>query len=109
MFGYALTKMGGMKHVYYYYLGGYRQMSKEEARRDVHIAKPYDNANCRQCHTTTAHGWRDVPEHFALREELAANRVSCASAGCHGFAHPFSKGDRGLGAYLDDLTTGEGP
>ena len=30
MFGYALTKMGGMKHVYYYYLGGYRGMSKEE-------------------------------------------------------------------------------
>ena len=98
MFGYALTKMGGMKHVYYYYLGGYRGMSKEESRRDVHIAKPYDNTNCRQCHTTTAHVWRSVPDHQASAAQLASNRMSCASPGCHGYAHPFSKGPDGLGA-----------
>jgi nitrate/TMAO reductase-like tetraheme cytochrome c subunit len=109
MYGYALTKMGGMGHVYHYYLGGYREMSAEQARQTIHLAKSYDNLNCRQCHTTTAHGWRDVPEHYALREELADNRVSCASAGCHGFAHPFSKGEQGLGAHLDELTRGEGP
>lgn len=98
MFGYALTKMGGMKHVYYYYLGGYRAMTKEESRRNVHIAKPYDNTNCRQCHTTTARVWRSVPDHQSLELQLASNRVSCASAGCHGYAHPFSKGADGLGA-----------
>ena len=91
MFGYALTKLGGMKHVYYYYLGGYREMSKEESRRNTHIAKPYDNLNCRQCHTTTARVWRSVPDHTALSQQLAENKVSCASSGCHGFAHPFSK------------------
>jgi hypothetical protein len=26
-----------------------------------------------------------------MEAELAANKVSCASAGCHGFAHPFTK------------------
>ena len=97
MFGYALTKFGGMKHVYYYYLGGYRGMTKDESRRDVHIAKPYDNTNCRQCHTTTAHVWRSVPDHTSLQKELASNKVSCASPGCHGFAHPFTKGPNGLG------------
>lgn len=98
MFGYALTKLGGMRHVYLYYFGGYRQMSHEEARRDIHLMKPYNNLNCRQCHTTTARVWSQVPDHVALKDELFSNKVSCASGGCHGFAHPFSKGDDGLGA-----------
>jgi len=97
MFGYALTKLGGMKHVYYYYLGGYREMSKEETRRSVHIAKPYNNLNCRQCHTTTARVWRSLPDHLAMEDQLAQNKVSCASPGCHGYAHPFSKGPDGVG------------
>ncbi len=91
MFGYALTKAGGMRHVYEYYLGGYRSMTLEQAKHAIHLRKPYDNHNCRQCHTTTLHDWRRVPEHKSLEAELASNQVSCASAGCHGYAHPFSK------------------
>jgi cytochrome c-type protein NapC len=91
MYGYAMTKAGGMRHVYEYYLGGYRQMSMETAREKISIRKPYDNTNCRQCHTATLHDWQRVPEHTSLKEELSKNQVSCASAGCHGFAHPFSK------------------
>jgi nitrate/TMAO reductase-like tetraheme cytochrome c subunit len=91
MYGYALTKAGGMGHVYEYYLGGYKQMSMAEAKAKIHIKKPYDNNNCRQCHTTTLADWREVPEHISLKAELLSNRVSCASAGCHGFAHPFFK------------------
>jgi len=91
MLGYAVTKAGGMRHVYLYYLGGYRQMSLEEAKKDIHLIKPYDNHNCRQCHTTTLADWRRVPEHDSLRAELESNKVSCASAGCHGYAHPFTK------------------
>lgn len=91
MFGYALTKVGGMRHVYEYYLGGYRSMSLEEAKHAIHLRKPYDNHNCRQCHTTTLHDWRRVPEHKSLEGELGKNQVSCASAGCHGYAHPFTK------------------
>jgi len=34
-----------------------------------------------------------VPEHEALKAELESNKVSCASAGCHGFAHPFFKAE----------------
>lgn len=91
MYGYPMTKIGGLGHVYYYYLGGYGKLTLEEAKREIHLVKPYNNLNCRQCHTTTAHMWRDVPDHVALQAELAANKVSCASAGCHGFAHPFTK------------------
>lgn len=102
MLGYPMTKLGGLRHVYLYYLGGYREMTKDESRRDIHLVKHYDNLNCRQCHTTTAHVWRSVPDHVALQQELLENRVSCASAGCHGFAHPFTKGPNGLGAVPAD-------
>ncbi len=91
MFGYALTKLGGLRHVYLYYLGGYRSMPLEQAKREIHLIKPYDNGNCRHCHTTTLSDWRRVPEHESLKAALASNQVSCASAGCHGYAHPFTK------------------
>ena len=91
MYGYPLTKAGGMRHVYEYYLGGYRQMSLENALKVIHLRQPYDNLNCRQCHTTTGSDWRRVPDHLSLKAELDSNKVSCASGGCHGFAHPFSK------------------
>jgi nitrate/TMAO reductase-like tetraheme cytochrome c subunit len=93
MFGYALTKAGGLRHVYLYYLGGYRQMSLAQAEKQIHLIKPYNNQNCRQCHTTTLHDWRRVPDHDSLKAELDSNKVSCASAGCHGYAHPFTKPD----------------
>jgi nitrate/TMAO reductase-like tetraheme cytochrome c subunit len=91
MYGYAMTKAGGLRHVYEYYLGGYREMPLKRALEVIHLRKRYDNLNCRQCHTTTGVDWRRVPDHRALAAELESNRVSCASAGCHGYAHPFSK------------------
>lgn len=100
MYGYAMTKAGGMRHVYEYYLGGYRQMSMAEAKEAIHLRKPYDNLNCRQCHTSTLHDWRRVPEHQALKAELDSNKVSCASAGCHGFAHPFFKSNHQVQAPI---------
>lgn len=94
MYGYALTKAGGMGHVYHYYLGGYSALSLEEALRVIRIAKPYDNLNCMQCHTTTARVWTAIPDHESMRTQILQSRVSCASAGCHGFAHPFTKGSQ---------------
>lgn len=108
MYGYPLTKLGGLRHVYFYYLGGYRSMPLEQAKREIHLVKPYDNLNCRQCHTTTARVWREVPDHQALETELFANKVSCASAGCHGFAHPFSKEAHGSPSHARAPTPGHG-
>ncbi|MEZ4438520.1 MAG: NapC/NirT family cytochrome c [Polyangiaceae bacterium] len=93
MLGYPLTKLNGMKHVYMYYIGGWRGKTLEESQKEIHISKPYDNTNCRQCHSGTLADWSSVPEHLSLKKELESNVVSCASAGCHGFAHPFSKKD----------------
>ena len=91
MYGYAMTKAGGMGHVYEYYLGGYRSMSLEQFNREIQLKKPYDNTNCRQCHSTKASVWTKIPDHVSLKAELDSNKVSCASAGCHGTAHPFNK------------------
>lgn len=91
MYGLALTKLNGMKHVYSYYFDGFRGLTMEQALPRLHLYEPYDNKNCRQCHSTKPPHWRSVPEHISLEKALLANEVSCASAGCHGVAHPFSK------------------
>jgi cytochrome c-type protein NapC len=91
MLGYPLTKITGMKHVYYYYLGGYAEMPIETAVKEIHINKPYPNSNCMQCHSGKLESWRNVREHQAMYEDLVSNKVACASAGCHGYSHPFSK------------------
>jgi hypothetical protein len=88
MFGTVLTKIGGMRHVWLYYTTAYRTMPIEEAKQKIHIRHPFPNGNCMQCHSTDPLLWQQVPDHRAVLEDVRADRVSCASAGCHGYAHP---------------------
>jgi cytochrome c-type protein NapC len=90
MFGTVLTKLGGMRHVYEYVMH-YRNVSLEVAKETIHLYKPYPNANCMQCHTTNLDLWMKVPDHKSSLTDVRDGRVSCASAGCHGFAHPSTK------------------
>jgi nitrate/TMAO reductase-like tetraheme cytochrome c subunit len=90
MFGTVTTKMGGLRHVYEYVFH-YHQMSPEEAREKIHIRTPFQNATCMHCHSTEVPTWNAVREHASLLPRLRDGSVSCASAGCHGPAHPFSK------------------
>jgi cytochrome c-type protein NapC len=90
MFGTIKTKAGGVRHVYEY-VRRYRNMSLEEARENIHIRKPFQNATCMHCHSTENPGWKTVKEHWSLLDEVRTEKVSCASEGCHGPAHPFSK------------------
>jgi cytochrome c-type protein NapC len=90
MFGTVTTKLGGLRHVYEYTFH-YHQMSPEEARAKIHIRTPFQNATCMHCHSTEVPLWKGVPEHASLLPRLRDGSVSCASAGCHGPAHPFSK------------------
>ena len=94
MYGTVLTKMGGMRHVWLYYTE-YYGMSLEEARAKIHLRKPYPNANCMHCHSTEDQGWLKTADHRSSLQDVRDQRISCASAGCHGFAHPFSKPDAG--------------
>jgi cytochrome c-type protein NapC len=91
MFGTVVTKAGGMRHVYEYVFH-YHQMSLAEAREKIHIREPFQNSTCMHCHSTELPTWNAVPEHASLLPQLRDGSISCASSGCHGPAHPFSKG-----------------
>jgi cytochrome c-type protein NapC len=91
MLGYPLTKLKGMAHVYNYFLGGYNKLSLEEAVKEIRIATPFPNSNCMQCHSGKLASFANVRDHLAVLDELESNKVSCASVGCHGYSHPFSK------------------
>jgi nitrate/TMAO reductase-like tetraheme cytochrome c subunit len=90
MFGTVATKLGGLRHVYEYVFH-YHSMSLAEAREKIHIRHPFQNATCMHCHSTDVPIWNAVREHASLLPRLRDGSVSCASAGCHGPAHPFSK------------------
>jgi cytochrome c-type protein NapC len=93
MFGTITTKLGGLRHVYEYVFH-YRDMSLDEARRTIRIRRPFANSTCMHCHSTEAPTWNAVNEHASLLARVRIGEVSCASAGCHGPAHPFSKETR---------------
>jgi len=90
LFGTVVTKMTGMVHVAHY-LEEFHSVSLEDALPRLHLFSPYPNRNCMQCHTATNEIWRAVPDHAAALPHLQSGEVSCASAGCHGYAHPFTK------------------
>jgi cytochrome c-type protein NapC len=89
MFGTVVTKLGGMRHVWLN-LTWYRNTSLEEAQTSIHLREPWKmNDNCMQCHSTRDELWLKVGDHVSTLADVRAGRVSCASAGCHGLAHPF--------------------
>ena len=90
MYGYVLTKAGGMRHVYLY-LTEYHSMPLEESKHDIRIRAPLPNANCTSCHTTTAPRWLSIGDHASALDGVRSGAVSCASPGCHGYAHPVTK------------------
>lgn len=92
MFGTIVTKAGGMRHVWLYYTQ-YRETPLEEAKKTIRLRAPYPNDNCMQCHSTRDQLWLKTPDHKASLEDVRTDRMSCASAGCHGLAHPFFTGD----------------
>ena len=89
MFGTILTKAGGMRHVWLY-LTEYRSTPLDEARKTIHLREPaMMNGNCMECHSTQDPLWQKVPDHRATVRDTRPDRLGCASAGCHGLAHPF--------------------
>jgi cytochrome c-type protein NapC len=90
MFGTVTTKIGGMRHVYEY-LTRYHSMPIEESLVEIELRKPFTNAACMRCHSTDNPLWSKVGDHASTRDRVRSGAVSCASEGCHGFAHPFSK------------------
>ena len=63
----------------------------EEAKHDIRIVKPLPNENCMSCHSTNAPGWNKIGDHASSVAEVRSGKLSCSSAGCHGYAHPMTK------------------
>jgi nitrate/TMAO reductase-like tetraheme cytochrome c subunit len=92
-FSTIVTKLGGMRHVYEYYTHYYK-VDVDTAVHEIELYKPLANASCMRCHSTEVAGWQAVGAHRSSLQDLRSGRVSCASAGCHGPSHPFSKPKR---------------
>jgi cytochrome c-type protein NapC len=90
MFGTITTKLGGLRHVYEYTLN-FHQLTLEEALPRIRIRKPFPNSTCIRCHSTENPLWQQVGDHASTLTEVRADKLSCASAGCHGPPHPFGK------------------
>jgi nitrate/TMAO reductase-like tetraheme cytochrome c subunit len=90
MFGTITTKIGGMRHVYEQ-LFHFRQLDVTTALERIEIRNPFQNSACMRCHSTQNPAWNAIGDHASSLVDVRANKVSCASEGCHGFAHPFSK------------------
>jgi len=66
-------------------------MPLARSTHEIRILKPLPNANCMHCHTTEAPSWLRIADHASALESVRRGTLSCASVGCHGFAHPMTK------------------
>ena len=83
MFGGIKAKLGGLKHIYVYYLG------TPPSPENIKLYEPYNNRECLHCHAG-ARSFEEGVVHTADPELLPAlktNKVSCISSGCHEVVH----------------------
>ena len=83
MFGGVKAKLGGLKHIYVYYL------RTPPTPEDIKLYEPYHNRECLHCHAG-ARSFEEGAVHTAdpdLLPALRANTTSCVSSGCHDVVH----------------------
>jgi cytochrome c-type protein NapC len=84
MFGLAVTKLGGMRHVWLYYTQDWEAPGHAPPK----LLKPYSHEACKQCHPPArAH---QPLEHEVHQRAIIAGEVGCTAAGCHGRPHPIN-------------------
>lgn len=83
MFGTIKAKVGGLRHIYVYYLG------QPPKPADIKLYEPYNNRECLHCHGG-ARSFEEGAVHTAdpaLLPDIKSNKVSCLSSGCHQVVH----------------------
>lgn len=86
MFGTLKAKLGGLRHVYMYYLG------TPPAPQDIKLYEPFNNRECLHCHLG-ARTFEEGATHNADPATLPAiksNQLSCLSSGCHDVTHDIA-------------------
>jgi cytochrome c-type protein NapC len=82
MFGTVTTKLGGMRHVWYYYTEDWEAPEHAPPK----MRKPYSHEACKQCHPPDRA--RQPLEHVVHQQAILSNQVGCTAGGCHGRPHP---------------------
>jgi cytochrome c-type protein NapC len=80
MYGGIVTKLDGLKHVWVHY-------AKGGPTGKLKTYRPYQNALCQRCHSTTAPAYLKVDPHRETLENIRGGGVSCVGAACHGPVH----------------------
>jgi len=81
MFGGLKAKLGGLRHIYVYYLGNPPKPA------DIKLYEPYNNRECLHCHAG-ARSFEEGATHNAdpaLLADIKSNKTSCL--GCHQPVH----------------------
>jgi cytochrome c-type protein NapC len=84
MFGLAVTKLGGMRHMWYYYTENWEAPDHPPPK----MLEPYSHVACKQCHPPDRP--RQPLEHQVHRDAILKSEVGCTAAGCHGRPHPVN-------------------
>ena len=83
MFGTFKAKLGGLRHLYVYYL------KKQPQPQDIKLHEPFNNRECLHCHLG-ARSFEQGAVHNAdpaTLPAIKANQLSCISSGCHEMVH----------------------
>jgi cytochrome c-type protein NapC len=83
MFGTFKAKLGGLRHLYVFYLG------RQPAPENIKLHEPFNNRECLHCHMG-ARSFEQWATHNADPDTLPAvkaNKLSCISSGCHDVVH----------------------
>jgi cytochrome c-type protein NapC len=83
MFGSFKAKLGGLRHLYVYYLG------TQPRPEDIKLHEPFNNRECLHCHLG-ARSFEEGATHNAdpgTLPAIKANTLSCVSSGCHDVVH----------------------
>ena len=83
MFGSFKAKLGGLRHIYVFYL------TKPPAPENIRPHEPFHNRECLHCHLG-ARSFEQGAVHNADPDTLPAvksNKLSCISSGCHETVH----------------------
>jgi nitrate/TMAO reductase-like tetraheme cytochrome c subunit len=81
MYGDIRAKLGGLRHVYIYYLG--------TIPKPIKLRTPYNNRECLHCHL----GARSFEEGATHNQDpktlpmVKSNQLGCTSSGCHNTVH----------------------
>ena len=81
LFGDVNAKLAGLRHVWFYTVGGYELPLK--------IRGTYDNQRCLVCHAPVT-AYQEIGEHEKNGAAIASSAMSCVGGGCHVGPHPKS-------------------